>query len=155
MPRSATRWGGSMVSLPVRWILARVYIQGTEDEERVAHALDTAVPGGATSRIQMEGQFGNPVLVLTRRLDAAEDVRAAWARWLDANLLRALPGELPARLDQDGVLHFRIDKQSAFGGALVPAAGTDSIDIQVKLKAYPAKREEILRVARSLIAGAV
>lgn len=140
-----------MASLPIRWILARTYCQATEKEDRVQQALDTAVPGGAGSRDRFEGQFRNPVIVFTKRLDRAEELRRAWAVWRDAGLLQPVAQELERRLDEEGVLHVRVDKQAAFEGTLVPASGADSIDIQVKLKAYPAKPEEILRVARSIL----
>lgn len=143
-----------MPSLPIRWILARTYCQATEDEARVDAALDAAVRGGKTSRDRRTGQFGNPVLVLSRRLDTAEDLRAAWRRWGEAGILGALVADLEARLDDEGVLHFRLDKQDAYEGRLILHRDADTIDVQVKLKAYPAKPAEIRRVARILVAEA-
>lgn len=140
-----------MASLPIRWIAARTFCQVTEEEDRVAAALDAAVSGGAAGRETLQGQFGNPVVVLMRRLERAEDLRATWARWREAGLLDVLREDLEARIDADGILHFRLDKQSAFAGTLTPARGADPVDIQVKLKAYPASPPEIRRVARSLV----
>lgn len=141
-----------MASLPIRWIAARVYCQATEEEDRVIRALDRALPGGRETRERLEGQFGNPVVSILRRLDSSTEIRTAWDRWLAAGLIRPLHTDLEGRVDEDGVLHFRVDKQVAFGGGLSPAHGADAIDIQVKLKAYPATRVEILRVARGLVA---
>jgi len=143
-----------MASLPIHWIVARAYAQATEEEERVVQALEAAVSGGVGSRDTLEGQFGNPVVVLRRRIERSEDLRSTWERWRGAGLLATLKDDLEERLDDDGVLHFRVDKQSAFGGTLAPARGADPIDIQVKLKAYPAKAEEVRRVARALLAEA-
>lgn len=144
-----------MASLPIHWVLARAYGQATEDETRVTAALDAAVSGGAASRTRLTGQFGNPVLVLTRRLESAEDLRATWRRWTEAGIVEGLATDLEARLDDDGVLHFRLDKQQASEGRLVLRRDEDAIDIQVKMKAYPAKPEEIRRVARALVLEAV
>lgn len=144
-----------MASLPIHWILARTYGQATEDEARVAAALDAAVSGGAASRDRLTGQFGNPVLVLSRRLERAEDLRATWRRWAEAGILEGLRMDLDARLDDDGVLHLRLDKQQASEGQLVLRRDADAIDIQVKVKAYPAKPEEIRRIARALVTEAV
>ncbi len=144
-----------MASLPIHWILARTYCQVTEDEDRVAAALETAAPGGTLSRDTLTGQFGNPVVVLTRRLERAEDLRAAWVRWGETGILAGLAGDVDARVDEAGVLHFRLDKQRASGGELAVHGGADTIDIQVKAKAYPAKPEEIRKVARALVAEAV
>ncbi len=143
-----------MASLPIRWILARTYSQATEDETQVSHALDAVVSGGLASMDQLEGQAGNPVRVLSRRLERAEDLRSTWSRWSEAGLPRDLLGELDMRVDDEGVLHFRLDKQEAARGLLALRRGADVIDVQVKLKAYPAKPEEIRRVARALLSGA-
>lgn len=141
-----------MASLPVRWIEARAYCQATEEEERVLRALETAVPGATETRERLDGQFGNPVMAIRRRVERSEGIRTAWDRWKAAGILHVLRDDLESRVDEDGVLHFRIDKQAAYAGNLLPARGGDAIDIQAKLKAYPANREEILRVARELAA---
>lgn len=144
-----------MANLPIRWIVARTYCQATEEENRVAQALEATVSGGVGVRDTLEGQFGNPVIVLTRRLERMQDLKATWMRWREAGLLSALTDDLEARLDEDGILHFRLDKQSAVAGTLASARRADPIDVQVKMKAYPASREEIRRVARSLLEEAV
>jgi RNA binding exosome subunit len=144
-----------MANLPIRWIVARTYCQATEEENRVAQALEATVSGGVGVRDTLEGQFGNPVIVLTRRLERMQDLKATWMRWREAGLLSALTDDLEARLDEDGILHFRLDKQSAVSGTLASARRADPIDVQVKMKAYPASREEIRRVARSLLEEAV
>lgn len=143
-----------MASLPIRWMEARAYCQATEEEDRVRRALDAALPSADETRERLEGQFGNPLVSLTRRVERSQDLRGVWSRWREAGLPASFTRDLEARVDENGVLHFRIDKQAAFQGRLVPARGTDAIDIQVKLQAYPANREEILRVARELLAGA-
>lgn len=144
-----------MASLPIRWMLVRAYCQATEDEARVGQALETAVAGGTPSRERQTGQFGNPVLVLSRRLEVAADLRATWARWADAGILEALRTELDARVDGEGILHVRLDKQAASEGRLILLRDADAIDVRIKLKAYPANPAEISRVAHGLLAEAV
>src|SRR5438552_2862889 len=63
--RRVRPWGGSMADLPIRRIEARTYCHATEDEQRVAAALVFAVPEGETSREELEGHFGNPLVRLT------------------------------------------------------------------------------------------
>ncbi len=140
-----------MASLPIRWIETRTFCQATEDEDRVLKALETLCSSGSSSRDALEGQFGNPLLLITRRIESSEALRLAWARWSEAGLIRSFQADLESRVDDDGILHFRVDKQAACAGQLVTAKTADSIDVRVKLKAYPAKREEILKVARGLI----
>ncbi len=144
-----------MASLLIRWILARTFCQATEDEPRVEAALAAVLPGGAVSKDRLTGQFGNPVVVLSRRLSSAEDLRAAWRRWEEAGILEGLRTDVDARIDEDGVLHFRLDKQEAAEGRIRLLRDGDAIDVQVKVKAYPAKAEEIRRVAHALFAEVV
>ncbi len=144
-----------MPSLPIHWIVARAYCQATEDEGLVAEALSAAVSGGTPSDERIEGQFGNSVVVLSRRIEHAADLRATWDRWTHANLPREVLRDLDGRVDDDGVLHFRLDKQEAAQGQLRLRREADAIDVRVKLKAYPAKPEEIRRVAQILFSEAV
>src|SRR5438093_306164 len=59
-----------------------------------------------------------------------------------------------ASLDEDGVLHFRLDKQAAYREHLELAKDSDPIDVRLKLIAYPAKPAEARRVAHSILAEA-
>ncbi|HYU07670.1 MAG TPA: RNA-binding domain-containing protein, partial [Thermoplasmata archaeon] len=57
------------------------------------------------------------------------------------------------RVDDDGILHFRIDKQTAYLEKLTLAQDTDPIDVRLKLMAFPAKPEVARQLARSVLAG--
>jgi RNA binding exosome subunit len=78
-----------------------------------------------------------------------------WDRWHAAGLPEDLSKEVDARVDDDGVLHFRLDKQAAFEERWELAKDPDTIDVRVKLVAYPAKPERARRVARAILEGAV
>jgi len=143
-----------MASLPIRWIRVRAYCHATEEEDRVARALEAVCPGGEDHREVLEGQHGNPIVHLARRLADAKAIRRTWALWDRAGILSAIRPDVDARTDADGVLHFRIDKQRAFEGRLELAKEEDSVDVQVKIEAYPARAEEIRRVARELLSEA-
>ncbi len=144
-----------MARLPIRWIAARAYCQATEEEERVDRTLDAVVVGGTRGRETLEGQFGNPIILLTRRLDARGDLDATWSRWREAGLPREISRDLESRTDRDAVLHLRLDKQEAYAGRLRLARDSDAIDVQVKVEAYPSKPEVVLQAARGLLEGAV
>src|SRR5256712_13373396 len=105
-----------MVSLPIRRIEAHTYCHATEEEERVATALAFACPEGETSREPLEGHFGNPLVRLTRRVEKAAAIRTVWERWTAAGLPSRVVEDGEARLDEDGVLHFRLDKQAGDQG---------------------------------------
>ncbi|OLD91751.1 hypothetical protein AUG86_00385 [Euryarchaeota archaeon 13_1_20CM_4_64_14] len=143
-----------MADLPIRRIEARTYCHATEEEERVATALALAVPEGVASREQLEGHFGNPLVRLTRRVEKRPAIRAVWSHWAAAGVPSAIARDIEARLDEDGVLHFRFDKQAAFRERLELAGDSDPIDIRLKLIAYPAKPAEARRVAHAILAEA-
>ncbi len=143
-----------MADLPIRRIEARTYCHATEEEERVAAALAFAVPEGVTSREELEGHFGNSLVRLVRRVEKRPAIRAVWSSWAAAGVPSAIARDLEARLDDDGVLHFRFEKQAAFLERLELAHDSDAIDVRLKLIAYPAKPAETRRVARAMLAEA-
>ena len=144
-----------MTKLPIHWIEARTYCHATESESSVEQALAFAFPDAETVREVLEGHFGNPLVRLTRRVGQGTSIRALWGRWSTAELPKSLSDNVDARVDEDGILHFRLDKQAAYERRFVLAKEPDAIDVRVKLMAYPAKPEEARRVARSIVEGAV
>lgn len=144
-----------MASLPIRWIEGRTYCHATEDESRVGRALAFVCPEGKASREVLEGHFGNALVRLTRRVEERKAVRRLWERWSEAGLADAIGSDVDARVDEEGILHFRLDKQAAFEERLALAKDADAIDVRLKLIAYPAKAEEAKRIARSIVQGAV
>lgn len=142
-----------MASLPILWIEARVHAHATEDEDRVRSALGAALPAGEDRREKLEGHMGNPIVRIVRRVETSGPVREAWESWRASGILAALGADGGPRLDDEGVLHLRFDKQEAYLGRLVLARETDAIDVRVRLAAHPAKPEAFRRVAAALLAG--
>jgi len=144
-----------MAKRPIHWIEVRTYSHATEDEARVSAALAFVLPEGQSVREVLEGHFGNALVRLTRRIEDGRSIRATWERWSTASLPQSLESDVDARVDEDGVLHFRLDKQAAFLERWALAKDSDAIDVRLKLVAYPAKPEIARRVARSILQGAV
>ncbi|OGS62129.1 MAG: hypothetical protein A3K59_03660 [Euryarchaeota archaeon RBG_19FT_COMBO_69_17] len=142
-----------MASLPILWIEARVHAHATEDEDRVRAALGAALPAGEDRREALEGHMGNPIVRIVRRVDASAPIRQTWEAWRASGILEALGADGGSRLDDEGVLHMRFDKQEAYLGRLVLVRETDAIDVRVRLAAHPAKPEAFRRVAAALLAG--
>lgn len=140
-----------MASLPIHWIEARAYCHATEDETRVVKAIEVACSGEALSREGLEGHFGNPIVRFRRRLERSEAIGNAWERWRQSGILTAISSDVDDRVDDDGVLHFRLDKQAAYQGSLTLTREGDAIDVRIKLKVYRSKPEEIRRVVRGLL----
>ena len=144
-----------MAKLPVHWIEARTYCHATEEEERVERALAFAFREGETKRAILEGHFGNSLVRLSRRVDDASAIRAVWTKWSATNLPSIIGKDLDARVDEEGILHFRLDKQAAFLEEIQLAGDSDAIDVRLKLMAFPAKQAQARQVARKILSGAL
>jgi RNA binding exosome subunit len=127
------------------WLRARVFVHATEDEPRVHRALlaamaQTDVPraGDRITRSRTKGHYGNEILVLEGTLKRGADIEAALRGLLAHTQLRTLLREtLLRRLDPDGVLHVRLDKQAAVGGVWSTTEGSDAIVVTVKAQVHP------------------
>ncbi len=136
------------------WIEFRAFCHATEEEERVATALRTVAADAELRREALEGHFGNPLVVLTARVDGASAVRAAWRRIATALGPDEVLRDLSNRIDEDLVYHLRLDKQKAYLGAIELPGSADVIAMRGKVAAFPKRREVAERVMRDSVEGA-
>lgn len=143
------------------WLRLRAVAHPTEDPAKVqaalrfAAGLDEAGLAAALRTTPMETHHGLPLVVYEVVLDRSRQLREVLAR------IFALPGALDrlrstidARVDDDGILYLRVEKQAAFGGELRLAEGEDAIQLRLKVEAYPAGREaSVAALQRVLAAG--
>ena len=108
----------------MRIVSARVsvIVHATEDPEKVTRALNQ-ICGLDLSRSMIEqrtvkGHFGNPIkpLALHLRYAQAEEVLVNLWRKLSVQERDVLVEALKDRLDDEGKLHLRLDKQESFRG---------------------------------------
>ena len=133
-------------------ILLRAIAQATESQDRVRTALSLFLFENEVETIATEGHFGNPIIIMHARLkgrDCGRFIELIRSNLPGGELLR-LKGELYDRIDDDCVMHIRFDKQAAYKGLVRLAANADSVTAQVKLRAYPARRENAAAVAEKL-----
>lgn len=129
----------------------RAYCHATEDEERVAKAIATLCPEGALQKDAFEGHHKNPIVLMTCLTERTDHVLAFWTRCGDANLVGAILEDLPERIDDEGVLHLRFDKQAAYQGRIELARHNDVVAVRAKVSAFPAKKPELIRAAREYL----
>ncbi len=133
-------------------ITLRAKASATESEERVKTALSIFLFDGEIEIINTEGHFGNPITILLARIKGKNCNR--FIEHLKANLseqeLNRLRNELCERMDDDCSLHIRFDKQAAYIGKVQLATTTATIATDIKIKAYPAKREKAIEVAEKI-----
>lgn len=135
----------------IHYILFRTQSHATEDVSRVREALGHVLPDETpVDAIETEGYFGNPITILTARLEKKAAV--AYMDFLKKRLpeadLKALIGELPERVDESCFFYLRLSKQDAYLGDVRITYAEDAISLRGKLEAYPAKQETCLRTIR-------
>jgi RNA binding exosome subunit len=133
-------------------ISLRTIAAATESEDRVKTALSLFLFGDEIESIKTEGHYGNPITILQAQIKGRNC--KLFIELLKSKLgehdLKRLKNESCERIDEDCVLHIRFDKQEAYKGIARLAATTDTIAAEIKLKAYPARREKAVAVAQEL-----
>ncbi len=133
-------------------ITFRAIAQATEDIDRVKAALSLFIFDSEIEIVTTEGHYGNPITILQAQLKGRDCDRFIdlIKSKLSGAELEKLKKELGNRIDDDCYLHIRFDKQVAYKGTVQLAATTDTIAAEIKIKAYPAKREKAIEVAEEL-----
>lgn len=138
------------------YVVLHAIVHSTEDVGRVTSALRFLLPIDdcyVVDESRVEGHYGNEMMFLEVKITNKRDVK----RFVDLLCDRLLPGdlsrlrsELVDRVDDRCVLHIRFDKQEAFMGRLTLAKGQDVISARLKIKAYPASKENALSIVSNL-----
>ena len=138
-----------MSSVPIHYVDLRTFCYATEDEKRVESAIRTFLPEEfPIERATSEGHYGDRIVVLSARVENADDVREVFSRVATLDDIDAVKAELGDRVDDDCSFFLTFDKQAAFGGEVVRG---DGITLRAKIEAYPAKRENAVANARDLL----
>jgi RNA binding exosome subunit len=138
-----------MSSVPFHYVDLRAFCYATEDEERVERALRTYLPEEADiERSVSEGHHGDRIVVLSSRVERADEVRHVLGRLAELEDVDRVVAELDERIDENCALFLTLDKQAAFGGRV---ARGDGITLRSKVEAYPAKREKAVANAREAL----
>lgn len=138
-----------MGSVPFHYVDLRAFCYATEDEKRVADALATFLPEETElERDITEGFHGDRILVLSARVERADDVRHVLSKLAELDDLDAVLGELDHRVDDNCAFFLTLDKQAAFRGDVRRG---DGITFRAKVEAYPAKKEEAIENVRATL----
>jgi hypothetical protein len=138
-------------AVPFHYVDLRAFCYATEDEKRVGDALRTFLPDDAElelDRQATEGFHGDRILVLSVRLERADEMRHVLSRLTELDDIEAVVAELDDRVDDDCTFFLTLDKQSAFRGQV---ARGDGITLRAKVEAYPAKKEAAVENVRETL----
>lgn len=124
----------------------RAFCYATEDEENVEAALRHYLPEEyPVDRDTSEGHHGDEIVVLSARVDNADDIRHVMNRVLEAGERHKVIDEIEERVDDDCSFHLRLNKQAACEGE---SELGDGLHLRAKVEAYPAKREKAVEAVR-------
>ena len=140
-----------MSSVPLHYVDLRAFCYVTEDDRRVEDALRTLLPEEfGIDRVESEGYHGDRILVLSARVENADEVRTVLDRLGDLadDELDRLGDQLDERVDENTSFFLTLDKQAAFDGDVQLG---DGITVRAKVEAYPAKRETAIANASDLL----
>jgi RNA-binding protein len=138
-----------MPQIPLHYVDLRAFCYATEDEKRVEQALRTFLPEEfEIERVESEGHYGDRILVLSARVENADDVRHVLSRLADLESLDELLAELDERVTDNTELFLRLDKQAAFAEEVRLG---DGITFRAKVEAYPAKKAQAVENAQEVL----
>jgi RNA binding exosome subunit len=136
-------------SVPFHYVDLRAFCYATEDEKRVEGALRTFLPEEVEiERATSEGHHGDRIVVLSARVERADEMRHVLNRLSDLETAQQLADELDERVDDNCSLFLRLDKQAAFGGDVRLG---DGLTVRAKVEAYPATKEKAVENAREAL----
>lgn len=133
-------------------ITLRSIAQATESEDRVKTALSLFLFDNKIDSVTTEGHFGNPIAILAANIKGKNCDRFIdmLRSRLTGHDLKRLKNELDKRIDDECRLHIRFDKQAAYRGLVQLANTSDTIAAEIKIRAYPATRENAVAAAEEI-----
>ncbi|WP_336038170.1 RNA-binding protein [Halobacterium yunchengense] len=138
-----------MSSVPFHYVDLRAFCYATEDEQRVREALQHFLPEDVElERAETEGHLGDRIVVLSARVERADEIRHVLDRLRAGADVDRVREELDQRVDDNCSLFVHLDKQAAFRGV---AELGDGIALRAKVEAYPANKDAAVENAREAL----
>jgi RNA binding exosome subunit len=138
-----------MAKVPFHYVDLRAFSYATEDVKRVEQALRSLLPEDVElDRVENAGHHGDRIVVLSARVERADEMRHVLDRLAELDDLDRVLDELDERVNDNCALFLRVDKQAAFRGEVRLGPG---ITVRTKVEAYPAKKEKAVANARETL----
>jgi RNA-binding protein len=138
-----------MASVPFHYIDLRAFCYATEDDQRVEDSLRSYLPEEVEiERMKSEGHLGDRILILSARVENADEMRHVLDKLRELDDIGRLRDELDQRVDDNCSFFISLDKQAAYRGAVELG---DGITLRAKVEAYPAKKDAAVENARKAL----
>jgi RNA binding exosome subunit len=133
----------------------RVFVYGTENEEKVREAIKNLFPNSQPQEEIIEGYFKNSVLLLHDKIENNRQIKdfIKILENLDPSIKKRIINELNRKMDEKGNLFLRFDKQRAYLGDFKIIEHGDAVHVKLKIAAYPAKKKNAIEVAMKIFGG--
>ncbi|MFC5973152.1 RNA-binding protein [Halomarina salina] len=139
-----------MSSVPFHYVDVQAFCYATEDEVRVERALRTFLPDEfPLERTENTGFHGDPIVVLSARVENADEVRHVLSALAELDDIDGVLSELDQRVTENCELYLYLDKQAALSGGVSLGSG---LSVRGKVEAYPAKKESAIENVRESFA---
>ena len=138
-----------MSKVPFHYVDLRAFSYATEDVKRVEQALYALLPDDVElERNENVGHHGDRIVVLSARVETADEMRHVLDRLSELDDLDRVLDELDDRINDNCALFLRLDKQAAFRDEVRLGSG---LTVRTKVEAYPAKKEKAVANARETL----
>ncbi|NJE84911.1 RNA-binding protein [Thermococcus sp. CX2] len=146
-----------MAKIKAHHIRLTTFIHATEDEDKVLEAIATFIPEEIDDDdvlfdiVETQGFFGNPIKVVNVEIKRSKAVRTFleyFKELLSDRDKTYLLDHLDEKVDEEGTFYVRFNKQRAYLGEAEVDEGEDVIQIKIKAKAFPMKKEAVVKAVR-------
>ena len=146
-----------MPKLQAHHIRVSTFAHATEDPEKVLEAMGIFFPEDVPSEdiefeiLETEGYFGNPIKVINAELKRSKSVKKMLEHLkelLNEEDKEYLLENLEEKVDETGTFFIRFNKQKAYLGEVAVGEGEDVIQVKIKIKAFPMKKETVVKTIK-------
>ena len=146
-----------MAKLQAHHVRLTTFIQATEDEDKVLEAIATFIPDEIDEDDvlfdidETRGFFGNPIKVINVEIKRSRAVRQFLEHFkelLSEKDRRYLLENLDEKIDEEGTFYVRFNKQKAYLGEAEIDEGADVVQVRIKVKAFPMRKEAVVKAVR-------
>ncbi|RLF81740.1 hypothetical protein DRN44_05390 [Thermococci archaeon] len=146
-----------MPKLQAHHIRVSTFAHATEDPEKVLEAMGIFFPEDVPSEdiefeiLETEGYFGNPIKVINAELKRSKSVKKMLEHLkelLNEGDKEYLLENLEEKVDETGTFFIRFNKQKAYLGEVAVGEGEDVIQVKIKVKAFPMKKETVVKTIK-------
>ncbi|NJE00070.1 RNA-binding protein [Thermococcus sp. LS1] len=146
-----------MAKIKAHHVRLTTFIHATEDEDKVLEAIGTFIPEEIDDDdvlfdiVETRGFFGNPIKVVNVEIKRSKAVRKfidyfkeLLSEWDKTYVL----DHLDEKIDEEGTLYVRFNKQKAYLGEAEVDEGEDVIQVRIKIKAFPMRKDAVVKAVR-------